>query len=97
MSKDYDIIVVGAGPAGIFACLELCHAGLNVLLLDKGREINARLCPIQRGGECCVLCSPCHLVSGFGGAGAFSDGKLTLSTKVGGRLPELVEIGRAHV
>ena len=96
MSKDYDIIVVGAGPAGIFACLELCHAGLNVLLLDKGREINARLCPIQRGGECCVLCSPCHLVSGFGGAGAFSDGKLTLSTKVGGRLPELVGLAQTE-
>ena len=96
MSKDYDIIVVGAGPAGIFACLELCHAGLNVLLLDKGREINARLCPIQRGGERCVLCSPCHLVSGFGGAGAFSDGKLTLSTKVGGRLPELVGLAQTE-
>ena len=96
MSKDYDIIVVGAGPAGIFACLELCHAGLNVLLLDKGREINARLCPIQRGGARCVLCSPCHLVSGFGGAGAFSDGKLTLSTKVGGRLPELVGLAQTE-
>ena len=93
---DYDVIIVGAGPAGIFASLELSSAGLNVLLLDKGREINTRLCPIQKEGRHCVLCSPCHLVSGFGGAGAFSDGKLTLSTKVGGRLPESVGLVRTE-
>jgi len=93
---DYDVIIVGAGPAGIFASLELSTAGLNVLLLDKGREINTRLCPIQKEGKHCVLCSPCHLVSGFGGAGAFSDGKLTLSTKVGGRLPESVGLVRTE-
>ena len=86
----YDVIIVGAGPAGIFASLELSNAGLSILLLDKGREINARVCPVQRGSAHCVFCSPCHLVSGFGGAGAFSDGKLTLSTEVGGRLRELI-------
>jgi hypothetical protein len=90
LAKDYDVIIVGAGPAGIFASLELCHAGLKVLLLDKGRGIDTRLCPIQKKSEPCILCSPCHLVSGFGGAGAFSDGKLTLSPEVGGRLRELV-------
>jgi uncharacterized protein len=90
MTKAYDVAVVGAGPAGIFASLELCNAGLDVLLLDKGREIDARVCPVQNGSGCCALCSPCRLVSGFGGAGAFSDGKLTLSPKVGGRLKELV-------
>jgi len=90
MAKTYDVAVVGAGPAGIFASLELCNAGLDVLLLDKGREIDDRVCPVQNSSGCCALCSPCHLVSGFGGAGAFSDGKLTLSTKVGGRLEELV-------
>jgi Uncharacterized FAD-dependent dehydrogenases len=86
----YDVIIVGAGPAGIFASLELLDANLSVLLLDKGREIDARVCPIQKGSEHCLFCSPCHLVSGFGGAGAFSDGKLTLSTEVGGRLRELI-------
>jgi uncharacterized FAD-dependent dehydrogenase len=96
MARSYDVVIVGAGPAGIFASLELCNAGLNVLLLDKGREIAARLCPLQHGGDCCVLCSPCHLVSGFGGAGAFSDGKLTLSTQVGGRLAELIGFDRAR-
>jgi uncharacterized FAD-dependent dehydrogenase len=90
MAKTYDVAVVGAGPAGIFAGLELCNAGLDVLLLDKGREIDARVCPVQNRSGCCALCAPCHLVSGFGGAGAFSDGKLTLSTQVGGRLKELV-------
>ena len=95
MARSYDVAIVGAGPAGIFASLELCNAGLNVLLLDKGREIAARLCPLQHGGACCVLCSPCHLVSGFGGAGAFSDGKLTLSTQIGGRLAELIGFDRA--
>jgi uncharacterized FAD-dependent dehydrogenase len=90
MAKICDVAIVGAGPAGIFASLELCDAGLDVLLLDKGREIDARVCPVQNRSACCALCSPCHLVSGFGGAGAFSDGKLTLSTQVGGRLKELV-------
>jgi uncharacterized FAD-dependent dehydrogenase len=90
MAKNYDVAIVGAGPAGIFASLELCNAGINVLLLDKGREISARVCPIQSRSGRCALCSPCHLVSGFGGAGAFSDGKLTLSTQVGGRLDKLV-------
>ena len=90
MTKNYDAIIVGAGPAGIFTSLELCNAGLNILLLDKGKDIDARVCPIQKGSERCILCSPCHLVSGFGGAGAFSDGKLTLSPEVGGRLKELI-------
>ena len=97
MAEIYDVVIVGAGPAGIFASLELCNAGLNVLLLDKGREIDARVCPIQNRGGRCALCAPCHLVSGFGGAGAFSDGKLTLSTQVGGRLKELVGSEQARV
>ena len=94
MAKKYDVIIVGGGPAGIFASLELFHAGIDVLLLDKGREIDARVCPIQEGGGRCVFCSPCHLVSGFGGAGAFSDGKLTLSPEIGGSLKELIGFGQ---
>jgi hypothetical protein len=95
MARKYDVIIVGAGPAGIFAALELSNAGLDVLLLDKGRETNARICPVQKGGKHCAYCSPCHLVSGFGGAGAFSDGKLTLSTEVGGHLKELIGMEQA--
>jgi len=96
MAKSYDVAIVGAGPAGIFASLELCNAGLDVLLLDKGGEIDTRVCPVQNGSGGCVLCSPCHLVSGFGGAGAFSDGKLTLSTQVGGRLKDLIGFDQAQ-
>jgi len=96
MTRNYDVVIVGAGPAGIFASLELCEAGLDVLLLDKGREIDARVCPVQNRGGSCALCSPCHLVSGFGGAGAFSDGKLTLSVQVGGWLKELVGSDQAQ-
>jgi len=95
MPKEYDVIIVGAGPAGIFASLELSNAGLQVLLLDKGREIDGRVCPVQDRSKSCALCSPCRLVSGFGGAGAFSDGKLTLSIQVGGRLKELVGTDQA--
>ncbi len=96
MAKSYDVVIVGAGPAGIFASLELCNAGLDVLLLDKGGELDTRVCPVQDRDEGCALCSPCHLVSGFGGAGAFSDGKFTLSTQVGGRLKELVGFDQAQ-
>ena len=96
MAKNYDVIIVGAGPAGIFASLELCDTGLDVLLLDKGKEIDARICPVQSRSGSCALCSLCNLVSGFGGAGAFSDGKLTLSTRVGGRLQEVVGSDQAQ-
>jgi len=86
----YDVIIVGAGPAGIFSALELTEkTKLNVLMLDRGPDINQRKCPASRGFEC-VHCEPCLLLSGWGGAGAFSDGKLTLSTEVGGWLNQYV-------
>lgn len=87
MAKKYDVIIVGGGPAGIFAALELTRSSHpSVLLIEKGRDIEARQCPARDQGIPCISCSPCHLVCGLGGAGAFSDGKLTLSPQVGGRL-----------
>jgi uncharacterized FAD-dependent dehydrogenase len=89
-SLKYDVIIIGAGPAGIFSALELTEKNsLNILMLDRGPDINQRKCPASRGFEC-VHCEPCILLSGWGGAGAFSDGKLTLSTEVGGWLNQYV-------
>jgi hypothetical protein len=86
----YDVIIVGSGPAGIFSALEITEkTKLSVLMLDRGQDINQRKCPASRGFEC-VHCDPCSLLSGWGGAGAFSDGKLTLSTEVGGWLNQYV-------
>ncbi len=86
----YDIIIVGAGPAGIFAALEIAEqTDFTILMLDRGPDINQRRCPASRGFEC-VHCEPCLLLSGWGGAGAFSDGKLTLSTEVGGWLNQYI-------
>jgi uncharacterized FAD-dependent dehydrogenase len=87
MAKKYDVIIVGGGPAAIFAALELSQASdLDILLIEKGRNIDNRHCPSRDTGSPCPPCSPCNLVCGLGGAGAFSDGKLTLSPVVGGRL-----------
>jgi len=86
----YDVVIVGAGPAGIFSALELSNkTSLSILMLEKGSDIDKRKCPASRGLGC-INCNPCKLLSGWGGAGAFSDGKLTLSTSVGGWLDEYI-------
>ena len=91
-SGKYDVIIVGGGPAGIFTALELCQrSDIRILLLEKGKDIEDRSCLLQELGGQCRSCLPCNLVSGLGGAGAFSDGKLTLSSEVGGRLNELLD------
>lgn len=86
---DYDVIIVGAGPAGIFAALALTDsARTRVLMLDKGPAITQRHCPSREKGRC-MKCATCALMTGWGGSGAFSDGKLTLTTQVGGLLAEI--------
>ncbi|MGQ9568535.1 MAG: NAD(P)/FAD-dependent oxidoreductase [Anaerolineae bacterium] len=90
MKAKYDVIIVGAGPAGIFSALELSQKGhARVLMLDKGPELEKRRC-IQQETGVCAHCNPCRLISGWGGAGAFADGKLTLSPEVGGHLGEIL-------
>ncbi len=86
---DYDVIIVGAGPAGIMAALALTSSAQpRVLMLDKGPSLDKRHCPAREQGRC-MRCATCALVTGWGGAGAFSDGKLTLTTQVGGLLAEI--------
>ncbi|PKM84016.1 MAG: FAD-dependent oxidoreductase [Firmicutes bacterium HGW-Firmicutes-13] len=85
----YDVIIVGAGPAGIFTALEFCKTkNLKILMIEKGRDIVQRNCPTKRDRVKCHSCSPCSILCGWGGAGAFSDGKLTLTTEFGGYLSE---------
>lgn len=89
--KSYDVIIVGAGPSGIFCAYELIRKqpDLKVLMIEKGRSIEKRQCP-KRKTKVCVGCKPCSITTGFAGAGAFSDGKLSLSPDVGGTLPEIL-------
>ena len=88
----YDVIIVGAGPAGIFTAVEMLKKGSKkkILMIEKGRRIDKRSCPKTITKEC-INCKPyCHITTGFSGAGAFSDGKLSLSYEVGGDLPQLI-------
>jgi uncharacterized FAD-dependent dehydrogenase len=92
MNLRYDVIIVGAGPSGIFTALEIVRhtSDKKVLIVEKGRSIDKRHCPKEET-KTCVSCKPyCHITTGFSGAGAFSDGKLSLSYEVGGDLPKLI-------
>ncbi len=89
----YDVVIVGAGPAGIFTALELIRGGSNkkILMIEKGSSIEKRKCPKDKTKKC-INCKPCNITTGFSGAGAFSDGKLSLSYEVGGDLPDLIGV-----
>lgn len=91
MTDYYNTVIVGAGPAGIFTAYQLLvnHYEGKILILEKGKEIRKRYCPKSKTHRC-VNCNPCAITTGFSGAGAFSDGKLSLSPEVGGDLPELI-------
>ncbi|HIV90572.1 MAG TPA: NAD(P)/FAD-dependent oxidoreductase [Candidatus Eisenbergiella stercoravium] len=91
MAEKYDVIIVGAGPGGIFCAYRLLEKrkDLKVLLIEKGRPIEKRVCPKRKTGVC-AGCQPCAITTGFAGAGAFSDGKLSLSPDVGGNLPQIL-------
>lgn len=89
---NYDVLIIGAGPAGIFTALEMIRKGSRqkILIVEKGLPVEKRRCPKAKTQKC-VNCKPyCHITTGFSGAGAFSDGKLSLSVDVGGDLPDLI-------
>lgn len=91
----YDIIIIGAGPGGIFAAYELIknNKNLKVAIIEKGKALNQRKCPIDGNKvKNCIKCPVCSIMSGFGGAGAFSDGKYNITNDFGGTLYE--HIGR---
>lgn len=94
--EHYDVIIIGAGPSGIFCAYELIKdkPDLKILMIEKGRRIENRVCP-KRTTKTCVGCKPCSITTGFAGAGAFSDGKLSLSPDVGGNLPEILGYDKA--
>ena len=80
MNNQFDVIIIGAGPSGIFCAYELLNKkpDAKILIIEKGRSIERRACP-KRKTKKCVGCNPCSITTGFAGAGAFSDGKLSLS------------------
>lgn len=94
--QKYDVIIIGAGPSGIFCAYELIkeNKDLKILMVEKGRPIEKRMCP-KRTTKQCVGCQPCAITTGFAGAGAFSDGKLSLSPDVGGNLPDILGYDKA--
>ena len=90
--KKTDVLIIGAGPAGIFTALELLKNGSrkHIMIVEKGKPVEKRSCPKAKTKQC-VNCKPyCNITTGFSGAGAFSDGKLSLSYEVGGDLPSLI-------
>ena len=81
----YDCIIIGAGPAGLFAAYELItnNKKLKIAVLDRGYKVKNRVCPMNKNGVPCQNCNPCAVLSGYGGAGTFSDGKLNFIPKLG--------------
>ena len=89
----FDTIIIGAGPGGIFTAYELIQKrpDLNIAVLEMGHALSGRKCPID--GEkirSCIHCKTCSIMSGFGGAGAFSDGKYNITNDFGGTLYEYI-------
>lgn len=92
----YDVIIIGAGPAGLFAAYELCtNSSLKILILDKGKDIKDRVCPSMKEIRRCYKCKPCNILCGLGGAGGLSDGKLNLKSDIGGNLEEFISRSEA--
>ena len=94
----YDVIIIGAGPGGIFSAWELTRLipDVRILMLETGNPLEQRRCPIDGNKvKSCIGCSPCSIMNGFGGAGAFSDGKYNITNEFGGTLHEYIGKERA--
>jgi uncharacterized FAD-dependent dehydrogenase len=88
-SEDFDVIIIGAGPAGLFAAYELAENSMfKILIVEKGFDIDKRICKMKEFKHC-LRCKPCHIMSGMGGAGGLSDGTINLRPDIGGNLTEL--------
>lgn len=81
----YDVVIIGAGPAGLFTAYELItnNKNLKIAIVDKGKRAEKRICPMNMKNTPCLNCNPCSILSGYGGAGTFSDGKLNFIPKLG--------------
>ena len=81
----YDVIIIGAGPAGLFTAYELIenNSKLKIGILERGLKVKSRVCPMNKKGVPCQNCTPCAILSGYGGAGTFSDGKLNFIPRLG--------------
>lgn len=94
----YDVIIVGAGPGGIYCAYQLIKKkpDLNILLLEKGNSLENRKCPINsNASDKCVNCKVCSIMNGFGGAGAFSDGKYVITNEFGGKLSDYINTSKS--
>lgn len=88
--KKYDVIIVGAGPAGMFAAEELSNQSISILIIDMGKDVDSRACKVSSVIHC-AHCDPCGIMSGVGGAGTFSDGTLNLRPDIGGDLVDFTD------
>lgn len=89
----YDVVIIGAGPGGIFSAYELIHQNKNlkIAVFEEGYPLEKRHCPIDgKKVPSCIKCPTCAIMSGFGGAGAFSDGKYNITNDFGGTLYEYI-------
>ncbi len=96
--KKYDIVIAGAGAAGVFMAYELTKLDVDakILMIDRGAPLEKRLCPIKAGRtKSCIKCDPCHIMNGYGGAGTLSDGKYNITTQFGGDLHLMIGEGKA--
>jgi hypothetical protein len=92
----HDVIIIGAGPAGLFAAYELAtNSTLSVAIIEQGKDISQRHCPVSFRSLRCEKCQPCNILSGLGGAGGLSDGKLNFRSDIGGNLTDYISNARA--